>query len=270
MTRKIINILSFLIILILVSSKIVAQSMHVIPTQILNLYKLLGITTIDKKDTIKVFEISDFITYKEYKEYLTSVKKDSSISFYKSQFPDTNITIKKEVYEKYINSSEYDDYPVLGISWDNAMNYCKWKTLKENKDSIRFIYRLPDCSQWLSSLDYLTKQKIKNDFNQNYSDWLLNTKDESLSFYSSGRNKEFPFDYIYLSREKDVPALKRKLVIGDSYLYQEERLINYANYSYYSFEGYRQIAFRIVKENIDTPEKVKSNYYLFKYWGLKK
>jgi hypothetical protein len=268
MARKTINILPFLIILILLSSKLIAQQMHVIPTQVLNLYKLLGITTIDDMDTVQVFEISDFITYKEYKEYLASMKKDSSISFYKNQFPDTNIAFKKEVYVEYMNSSEYDNYPVLGISWDNAMNYCKWKTLKENKDSIRFIYRLPDCSQWLSSLDYLTKQKIKNDFNQNYSDWLMDSKDESSYNFQDDFHRTFQFNYVYFHKKTDPPALKRKFVIGDSYLYQKEKLVDYYDFSYYSYEGYRQIAFRIVKEYRQFFRDYHNKYGILKYWDI--
>jgi hypothetical protein len=264
------KILFILTILVLFSGGLTAQQMHKIPMRVLNLYKLIGDTTNNYLDTVRNFEISDFITYKEYKVYLASMKKDSSTSFYKSQLPDTNIAFKKEVYEKYINSSEYDNYPVIGISWDNAMNYCKWKTLKENKDSIKVYYRLPDCSEWLSAMDFMSNQKIKNDFNQNYSDWLMGSRDETTFIYNRKKYNYFPYDYCYIHRKDDSPALKRKFVIGDSYLYQLGRLKDYANFSYHSYNGYRQVAFRIVKKNRMLSEYNHNNNGVFKYWGLEK
>lgn len=108
-----------------------------IPSQSKNFHALYGDTSYKKAQIVEEFEISEQVTFKEYKEYLAAIKKDSSEKFYWSQLPDTNISTDKKVYTEYITSKEYDDYPVLGISWDNAMNYCKWKTIKDNdSDSI--------------------------------------------------------------------------------------------------------------------------------------
>ncbi|OGS79291.1 MAG: hypothetical protein A3D31_04780 [Candidatus Fluviicola riflensis] len=236
------------------------DSLLKIPAQSLNLLQLVGDTLTGKEQDIAAFEISKQVTFREYKQYLAAVKKDSSESYYRTQLPDSSIA-KRPDWEKYISDETYDDYPVLGISWENAMNYCKWKTLKENKNNkeILFIYRLPKCSEWLAAKYYLETNELESDFSKNYSDWLLSTKDES--FWDIGNNswRQWPYDYTYFHKTNDPPVMKRKLVIGDSYRY---RLENQANsfFSYYATKGYRQVAFRMVKENVPPREERNLSY----------
>lgn len=249
------------------------EQLFSIPTQTINLYKLIDFNLKETVQTIKAFKISEQVTYKEYKNYLASVKNDSSTNFYLTQLPDSTIG-PAEVYKKYITSKDYDNFPVLGISWDNAMNFCKWKTRKENKDSIQFVYRLPNCSEWLAAYSYLSENKIKNDFNKNYSDWLINSKDES--FYNFGNNtssKQFIYDWIYFHTSKDPAVLKRKQVIGNSYLYQPENILRYS-FTFYANDGYRNVSFRYVKENVSESPKtylIETNIAksLIEHWGLK-
>jgi Sulfatase-modifying factor enzyme 1 len=228
--------------------KPLSDSVYVIPTQSLNLFQLIGDTVSDQQHEVRLFEISKQVTFREYKEYLKAIRKDSSDQYYRSQLPDSTIA-KRADWEKYISDKMYDEYPVLGISWDNAMNYCKWKTLKENKKALRFIYRLPHSSEWLAAKHYLETNDLESDFSKNYSDWLLGTKDESLLFERNGTFSKWPYNYMYLHKQDDPMAMKRKLVIGDSYRYQPERQID-CFFSYYSTQGYRQIGFRLVKEMV--------------------
>ncbi|MES2555269.1 MAG: SUMF1/EgtB/PvdO family nonheme iron enzyme [Bacteroidota bacterium] len=231
-----------------------------IPAQSLNLLQLVGDTFPGKEHEIPAFEISKQVTFREYKQYLAAVRKDSSEQYYRTQLPDSSIA-KRADWETYISNKIYDDYPVLGISWENAMNYCKWKTLKENKSKtdILFIYRLPKCSEWLAAKHYLETNELESDFSKNYSDWLLGTKDES--FWDLGNNswRQWPYDYTYFHKTDDPIVMKRKLVIGDSYRYQLENQAD-SFFSYYATEGYRQVAFRIVKENVPSPEERKLSY----------
>ncbi len=55
--------------------------------------------------------------------------------------------------EKYWNHPVYDDYPVVGISWDQAMAYCEWKTEQINsilskKGQPSIELRLPYEHEW--------------------------------------------------------------------------------------------------------------------------
>ena len=251
MSLKRYKIVSILVFSFLLKTEINAQKFQYIPTQRIDLFTQIGDVKRSKVDTINSFEISDFITYREYKRYLNSVKVDSSNLFYNSQFPDSSIAIDKSVYKEYVTDKIYDKYPVLGISWENAMNYCKWKTLKDNKKgSIKFIYLLPHHSEWIAALLYFKKEGITNDLDDKYSDWLLNNYDESYNF-----DWAMDFDYVYFHKETDPMVLKRKSVVGNSYLYY---ILN-RRYGY-STIGYRQTSFRLVK--------TKVNQFVLNYWGI--
>lgn len=262
MRNYLVKIWTLFAIITLPNNEINAQQFHEVPSQILNIYQLMGYDYYTK-DTVDKVIVSDLIPYKEYKKYLESIK-DSSEQFYKTQLPDTSIAPDKGVYQEYITSAEYDTFPVLGISWEGAMNYCKWKTLKDNKKGkIKFIYRLPKHSEWLSTLHYCNENQITFDIDDKYSDWLLNSFDESA--YNFGL--DYSIDYAYFHKTEDPLVLKRKRVVGESYLYSIPPAFgidDLPSYRYgYSTIGYRQVAFRIVKT-----KKIDKN--LLKYWGLEK
>ena len=265
------------------------QYLYRIPKQTIDPFQILGPKSTEfgyfsktapksMKLDMDAFEISTQITYGQYKEYLKAIKKDSSASFYLSQMPDTTMCLP-ENYKAYTSGNTYDDFPVVGISWNAAMNYCRWITATNNKGSIEFICRLPCESEWLAAYNYLETSSTKNDFNQNYSDWLLNTLDEAAYNSINSENNIYwnNFDYIYLS-SKNVPnVLKRKRVIGDSYLFKMENLADYMEIPYYQDQGYRQIGFRVIKEPVDTVNLINKfgkpqpsmDIVLLKSWGLK-
>ncbi len=246
-----------------------SNPLYFIPTQTINLYKLLAYQNKTFTSTIKEFEISEQVTYKEYKEYLSSVKKDSSEEFYLIQLPDNSIG-SIEVYKRYLTHHEYDNSPVIGISWESAMNFCKWKTIKDNNKHLQFIYRLPNCSEWLAAYSYLSEKKIRNTLNKNFSDWLINTKDETYHFIDTyPLSEKFIFDDVWLHKPDESLTLKRKQVIGNSYLYQQKYLLAH-KFSFYANEGYRQVSFRYVKVSLLDSVNFKFNNSILNYWGLNK
>lgn len=215
-----------------------------IPQQTIDLYALIGVTSRSSVQTIRAFDISGQVSFKEYKIYLAALKKDSSEACYRSQLPDSTIGAPG-IWQRYLTEAVYENYPVLGISWDNAMNFCRWKTIQDNKEGLHFIYRLPSCSEWLAASAYAERHKAGS-FDLNYSDWLINTRDESdYNFLRDG----WPYDLLYFHTAKDSPSLKRKWVIGDSYLYQQKNRLDKAC-NYYADKGYRHISFRCIKDSI--------------------
>ena len=213
---------------------------------------------------VNAFEISEFISYGEYKEYLKDIKRDSSKQFYFTQLPDSTMCLPN-CYESYVSSSQFDTYPVVGISWEAAMEYCKWRTLKENTgEKIKFIYRLPSAPEWVAA--YASSNKPL-DMNQDYSDWLINSKNEW--YWSSNRTSTNPLNYVLFAKKEDLKVLKRKVVIGNSFLFQQEKLIDFYGFSYYSFEGYRHVSFRIVKDDLIRQEHTSLADRVLKNWNLK-
>lgn len=242
-------------------------SFYKVPPKTFNPYLLMGDTTRKITYNLPAFEISAQITLNEYKQYLLTVQKDSGDVFYYSQLPDSNIC-ERNAYKKYITASSYDDFPVVGISWDNALNYCKWKTLKDNKDSISFYYCLPRCSEWLIAKDYLEKQKTKNDFGKNYSDWILGMYDESWFAFDKDIGDHFLYDDVYFGDpKKDSRVMKRKYALGDSFKFQRKNELGH-HMSLYSFEGYSYVGFRIMKIFVSQIMKDK-DLKVLQYYGLK-
>jgi hypothetical protein len=244
-------------------SEIGSQKMFHVPSQRFDLSGELGVKERHDSITVDSFEISSLITYGEYKKYLDAIKKDSSLQFYQSQFPDSSMC-PPEAYAQYVNSIAYDNFPVSGISWDNAMNFCKWKTIRANpKDSFNLVYRLPLSSEWISAFKYLSDKKIPNDFNQDYSDWTLDAKDDT--YYGDLKDKYL--DYEYYAKDDDTPVLKRKLVLGNSFRFSQENLFEFYSWSYYEFHGYANIGFRYVCKKVQPLVASKNSNFNYSNWS---
>lgn len=89
--RKLTNIFTALILTSLLTSYTLLDNsvkLFDIPSQTIDLFKILGVNSKGKDHTIKGCQISRLVTYKDYKEYLDTIKKDSSESYYQTQLPD--------------------------------------------------------------------------------------------------------------------------------------------------------------------------------------
>lgn len=75
--------------------------------------------------------------------------------------PDTTVWREKNAYNEpyvqyYYRHPAYKDYPVVGISYDQALAYCKWRTgrvkivlsIKKDFKNQNFEYRLPSKAEW--------------------------------------------------------------------------------------------------------------------------
>lgn len=66
-------------------------------------------------------------------EYLYGIQKDSSQEFYESALPDTTVWLNKlsfndQYMENYLRYPGFRYYPVVGVSWVQASDYCKWRS----------------------------------------------------------------------------------------------------------------------------------------------
>jgi hypothetical protein len=194
------------------------------------------------------------------------MKRDSSAAFYRSQFPDSAMALP-EIYRQYISGDKYDNYPVVGVSWDNAMNYLRWRTINANKDRIYdTIYRLPVLSEWIAAYNYFqTTKTLKEEMSGDFSDWTLNLKDES-TFDINLKYGYLDAENIYYALPSDPPVLKRKIAVGSSFHYGQLHLSEFQ--SYYEFHGYAHISFRYVIEVRTLEQRMAKKSSLLKLWGL--
>ena len=84
------------------------------------------------------------ITNLHWLEYLHAIQKDSSQEFYETALPDTTVWLNKlsfndQFTEQYLRYPGFRMYPVVGVSWVQASDYCKWRTEAVNGEmAVRF------------------------------------------------------------------------------------------------------------------------------------
>jgi formylglycine-generating enzyme required for sulfatase activity len=104
-------------------------------------------------------EISNF-SWLEYQLWVCN-KYGHNSQEYKAVLADTLVWRDKNSYNEpyvqyYLRHPAYRNYPVVGISYEQAVEYCKWRTERVKEficaskkyDLINFEYRLPTKKEW--------------------------------------------------------------------------------------------------------------------------
>lgn len=97
----------------------------------------------------------------DYHEYLNWLKSNDTTKYAKA-LPDTlvwrdKLAFNEPYVEYYFRHPAYYQYPLVGVSYEQAINYCNWRTErvkesaklrnKKNK-TINMYYRLPTKAEW--------------------------------------------------------------------------------------------------------------------------
>lgn len=262
-------ILTFMLLTGLFAGSVEAQKTSTVTIPQSRFYPALhGYNTIpaDSFAVVPSFEATPFITLGQYKEFIESRAANGACK--DSLMPDRSIA-SAEAYKKYMSRKKYEKYPVLGVSWQNALEYCIWRTKMENTDSgIVFIYRLPYKSEWEQMALYADSTMKDFEINRHYAEWIMASFDESAFEFACKLYNVYPIEYLYFAKKSDPPVLKRMCIYGRSFLSNHQ-----INLYGYSDQGYRDVGFRLVKEYVNMPGRepspVAQNDKIMQLYGVK-
>ncbi|MFM7724072.1 MAG: formylglycine-generating enzyme family protein, partial [Bacteroidota bacterium] len=82
-------------------------------------------------------EVTNF-HWLEYVYWMKRVYNKTYPHIYKKSLPDTNcwrdpLSYREKFVEYYFRYPAYRDYPVVGVSWVQANDFCKWRTDRVNE-----------------------------------------------------------------------------------------------------------------------------------------
>ncbi|HBX52754.1 MAG: hypothetical protein A2275_08980 [Bacteroidetes bacterium RIFOXYA12_FULL_35_11] len=142
------------------------------------------------------------VDYREFMHWLKRKHGERSDE-YQTMLPDTNLWVIFKAHKiSYFRSGAYHFYPVVGVSYDQAVAYCKWRSdrvneyfyLNENKFSFKvldtlkienvpriFEYRLPTRKEW--------EQVAKTEYDPKELKKIERKKLETGQFFDPNRTK---------------------------------------------------------------------------------
>ena len=136
------------------------------------------------------FEISN-VQWREYLHWLNIVYHNMP-GVSKQALPDTTVWRRELAYNEpyvsgYFRHVAYNNYPVVGVSWEQADEFCRWRTDRVNEKILadHGYLDLPDFEE-ISSMT--SQDSINNEMVFNTSKYLFNTTYKPIS----KKGKELP------------------------------------------------------------------------------
>ncbi|MFW5886513.1 MAG: formylglycine-generating enzyme family protein [Bacteroidota bacterium] len=106
-----------------------------------------NMAALDSKIFIQKTEVSNA----HYQEYLENIEEKYGLDSeeYKTAFPDTGVWkhVNKPYVSIYFQEEAYSNYPVVGISYEQAKDFCEWLG-QENDPDGQYHFRLPTKKEW--------------------------------------------------------------------------------------------------------------------------
>lgn len=183
------------------------------------------------KDSIFLDETE--ISNINYLEFLLCIK-DSSASFREAMKIDTlawRVLYYNDIYiDHYLQAPKFRFYPVVGVSHQQAIAFCKWRTDATNgtfknsktykkireKYDIEFLFRLPTLEEWNYALA---------------ADWVGNTYGiDTISTRKLPSNKTIKYVQEILEKEKNVQFSCKQIKSDITKFYQANPYYKRVNY----------------------------------------
>ena len=99
-----------------------------------------------RRVTVSSFRIDQYeVSNKKYRDYLHWMEKVlrplGKDSIVKAALPDTTVwrtdlSYNEPMVEGYFRARAFNDYPVVGVTWEQANNYCRWRTDRANENTL--------------------------------------------------------------------------------------------------------------------------------------
>jgi len=113
-----------------------------------------GMITIDSIEyKIDAFMMAKHeVTNKQYRDFLNDLKagnNDDAIAMIDTSVWDFPNSYCEPLKVHYFSHPAYDNYPVVGVSYEGAVLYCNWLTQKTKADGHDIQFYLPSRAQWI-------------------------------------------------------------------------------------------------------------------------
>ncbi len=161
------------------------------------------------------------ITNNEYRQFLDDLKTQGKTDLYQKYYPDTTvwrISESNEVFVKlYFPHPAFDNYPVVGVSYEAAVYFCEWRTdyyNKNLKNNIALIkFRLPSKAEWESmAKSNQEKAELAGGWQQSTDSKSGNKKFNYYLFnYKTSDTEYFKDGFLYTSPVKSYAASSNKV-----------------------------------------------------------
>ena len=166
---------------------------------------------------VSKFEVSNL----DYRNFLADILNNNKIEMYKNCLPDTLSWKHKLKYTEplvvyYFRYPSYDNYPVVGVNYESAIEYCKWLTEKYNQDTKKkykkVLFKLLNKDEWTFAANKGDTSKVytwgRGFMQNNRKQYLCNYKHTSFIFDSlTKKYNEIPeINQASLSQKTNITA----------------------------------------------------------------
>lgn len=204
-------------------------------------------TVVKVNDTLYA-GISEVSLY-QWKQFLFESQKGASMNKADRKYVEKDSLYWKSVSKRfggissdYFLSPEYSMCPVVGISYEEAVAFCDWVTLKvrsQFKNGYQYTYRLPTESEW----EHIASCENNSDKNNKKIKSIYNTSDKTISESDLPRkfqknsyccNYDFRLFSIYDSQKNDCGLIHVKGNVSE--MVQEKNISKGGSYQQTLFE----------------------------------